>query len=421
MSIMQAERVETLLRARGVRLNGPWQGRAVVSGVEGPPVEFRGGMHITMLSPTPKELEPLARKWEEYRSEKRGGTFEDEHTEDRPRTAAQSVGTGSNERALYIASAHDDREWRSRLMAALKLVFLPGQVFPDEEVSADDGWRQQSRTAIEQSRVAVVLVSPAALASPFLMQEELPALVEAAEHGRLLLTWMVVAPCDWTLARLEKYQAVRPPNVPLNKLPDIEAARELTRIAETLAQQAREPRAAPAAVRRQRGVDDGPIDVEALLGRPYVPDRSVANNSSLAFVAEVHGTAVLICGDASAEVLAASIRTLLSRRGQRRLRVDAFVVPHNGSARNLTRELLELLDCERYLVSTNGSTFRHPDRETIARILAFGRAEPNRPLTLVFNYRTEWTSVWDDPALKARWKYEAIYPSVEGGGIKVQI
>ena len=205
-------------------------------------------------------------------------------------------------------------------------------------------------------------------------------------------------------------------------MPDAEAARELKHLAERLAAQVSERRAAPSA--GGAGSAAPTMDrstSKRSIGRPYTPDRSVANNSSLAFLAELHGKAVLICGDASAEVLTTSIRRLLARRKQERLSVDAFVVPHNGSARNLNRDLLELLDCERYLISTDGSTFRHPDRETIARILAFGRAEPDRPLTLVFNYRTEWTSVWDNPELKTRWNYQAIYPTVEGGGIKVRI
>ena len=93
---------------------------------------------------------------------------------------------------------------------------------------------------------------------------------------------------------------------------------------------------------------------------------------------------LLICGDASADVLAGSIRRLIRQRGESRLRVDAIVVPHGGRAHNLHRQLLELLDCERYLIATSGERYRHPDRETIARILAFGPTDRSVPLTLVF-------------------------------------
>jgi hypothetical protein len=424
MSITQADRVETLLKARGLLRNRPWRGRAAVASPTAPPVTLGSGMQITLLSPTPRELQPLVRKWEESRRTKGGSSIDDERDDNEP-SDDRPAADGTDERPLYIASAAGDSLWRGRLLAALGPSVAQSQVFVDKATLEPGAAfsRELSRTRIEQARVAVVLVSRAALASPYLMQEELPALIKEAERGSLHLTWMLLEPCDWSATNLERFEALRSPGEPLAKLTDRELARAVTQVAARLTQLVNERASNPpaSASQRHRGADDGPIDIEALIGRPYTPDRSVANNSSLAFLAELQGKAVLICGDASAEVLAASIRAVIGRRGQGRLRVDAFVVPHNGSARNLTRELLALLDCERYLISTNGSTFRHPDRETIARILAFGRSSPSTPLTLVFNYRSLWTDVWDNPELKARWNYQTVYPTGNDGGIKVQI
>jgi hypothetical protein len=80
-----------------------------------------------------------------------------------------------------------------------------------------------------------------------------------------------------------------------------------------------------------------------------------------------------------------------------------------------------LLECDRYLFSTDGSAFQHPDRETIARILTYGRASPDRPLTLVFNYRSPTTEIWANPALQSRYRYRALYPEQNGQGIKLQV
>lgn len=162
--------------------------------------------------------------------------------------------------------------------------------------------------------------------------------------------------------------------------------------------------------RNLAGTKDGPVDVDTLAAKAFIGDASVANAASIAFLAEFHDKALLIGGDALDEVLIGSIQSLLTGRKQRRLRVDAFVVPHNGSARNLSRPLLELLECDRYLIATDGGKFGHPNRETIARIIMYGRATPDSRLKLVFNYRTRFTEVWDDPALKARYGYEAFYP-----------
>jgi len=172
---------------------------------------------------------------------------------------------------------------------------------------------------------------------------------------------------------------------------------------------------------RRRDTGRGPPDVPALANTPFTSDRSISNASSIAFLAELHGKSLLVGGDARAEVLCRSIAALLAQRGQERLRVDAFVVPHAGSARNMNRELLMLLECDRYLFSTDGSAFQHPDRETIARILAYGRASPDRPLTLVFNYRSPTTDIWASKELQSRYRYRALYPEQNGQGIKLQV
>jgi hypothetical protein len=181
------------------------------------------------------------------------------------------------------------------------------------------------------------------------------------------------------------------------------------------------PRPATKSSSRRRDTGRGPPNVAALANTPFTDDRSVSNGASIAFLAELHGKSLLVGGDAHAPVLCRSIAALLAQRGQERLRVDAFVVPHAGSARNMNRELLALLECDRYLFSTDGSAFQHPDRETIARILAFGRATPNRPLTLVFNYRSPTTEIWANPALQSRYRYRALYPEQNGQGIKLQV
>jgi beta-lactamase superfamily II metal-dependent hydrolase len=96
----------------------------------------------------------------------------------------------------------------------------------------------------------------------------------------------------------------------------------------------------------------------------------VPNGSSIAFLFEYDGAALLFTGDAYAGVLEQSLARLLVDRGQARLRLDAFKVPHHGSAYNVTPQLLDLIDCDRFLVSTDGSRHGHPDPSTIELIVA---------------------------------------------------
>jgi hypothetical protein len=156
------------------------------------------------------------------------------------------------------------------------------------------------------------------------------------------------------------------------------------------------------------------LDVEAL-SAPSGTDSTAPNGSSIALVAEYDGRRVLLAADAHPDVLLASL-TALGAGG--RYPVDLVKLPHHGSRANLTREVIEALDCRRFAVSTNGTVFGHPDPEAISRVLKF--AGEGRK-TLYFNYASDRTRPWDDPALTARFDYECVFPSVAGEPLVIQI
>lgn len=159
-------------------------------------------------------------------------------------------------------------------------------------------------------------------------------------------------------------------------------------------------------------------DVEELVRARFIPDSSEANGSSIAVLAEFRGKSCLLTGDAFATVLSETIRRLLCDTGAGKLIVDAFKLPHHGSKANINKELLSMLLCGCYLFSTDGKFFRHPDRESVARVLAYGGRGP----TLFFNYHTEHNRMWDDPTLKrGKYPYEVCYTEDEGGGLSIEL
>ncbi len=159
------------------------------------------------------------------------------------------------------------------------------------------------------------------------------------------------------------------------------------------------------------------FDLRSLADAPVRKDTSAANGSSIALLAEFDSRSVLLAGDAHAEVLEKSIKQLQRERGKlgQKLKLNALKLSHHGSANATTIQLLELLDCPRYLVSTNGNIFSHPDREAIARIILHGGDRP----TLCFNYRTPVNALWDEQILRARYGYNAVYPRSDDAGLRV--
>jgi hypothetical protein len=163
--------------------------------------------------------------------------------------------------------------------------------------------------------------------------------------------------------------------------------------------------------------DFAAFDLASLAGTKPKKDPSVPNGSSIALLLEFEGRSMLLTGDAHAHVLAKSIKSLQLARGKEgeKLKLDALKLSHHGSGNATTIELLELLDCPRYLVSSNGNIFYHPDREAIARVILHGGESP----TLCFNYRSTLNGLWDEKVLKERYSYKTIYPPKESKGLRV--
>lgn len=147
-------------------------------------------------------------------------------------------------------------------------------------------------------------------------------------------------------------------------------------------------------------------ELDTLLERQLKVDRAAANGSSIAFLAEFAGKSCLFLADAYHQVIGESIKRLLRQRGQPLLRVDAVKLAHHGSAGNISDELLALIDCPRFLISTNGSRFRHPDAEAMQRIIA---RSPHQPPTLCFNYDSKTTRPWASAELQKQLNYRAEY------------
>ena len=121
-------------------------------------------------------------------------------------------------------------------------------------------------------------------------------------------------------------------------------------------------------------------------------DPSVANGSSIMLLAEFDNHTLLLAGDGHANDLAAALVRLSSNAGSAPFPLAAFKLPHHGSEKNLTRAVLEKVDCNRYLISTDGSTHGHPDHQALLRILRYSKRSPH----LLFNYAEKTTLPWRD-------------------------
>jgi beta-lactamase superfamily II metal-dependent hydrolase len=176
---------------------------------------------------------------------------------------------------------------------------------------------------------------------------------------------------------------------------------------------------------RRRGVPDllgDRLDVEELADVPLLPDKAPANGSTIAVLAEYgegnDRKSCLLTGDAHPDVFEEGLERLCKDRRVDRIAVDALKVPHHGSRFNVSKRALDLIETDRYLFSTNGTSTHHPHLEGVARTIARG-GEP----TLYFNYKVETTAPWDDRRLQRRrgFKYTPVYPDAGTNGLTVDL
>jgi beta-lactamase superfamily II metal-dependent hydrolase len=151
-----------------------------------------------------------------------------------------------------------------------------------------------------------------------------------------------------------------------------------------------------------------PPRIEVFGSEEYVSDNSVANGSSIGFVLEFGGLTCLFTGDATPPVLTDGLRRLATERGVSAVQFDLVKLAHHGSDANIDPELAALMPSPRYLVSTNGARYRHPNAKAINLLISKFKPE------LYFNYASDTTAAWADEGDQKARGYRAFYPPGNG-------
>ena len=141
-------------------------------------------------------------------------------------------------RDLFISYAHEDEQWLHRIVQHLKPLVTAGTItiWSDENIKAGQFWREELNQAIGRARVALLLVSPSYLGSNFVADEEIPALIRAAEARRTRLTWVLLSEATYQSTPVAKLQAAHNLEHPLDTLEAHDRERALSKIADNIAE-----------------------------------------------------------------------------------------------------------------------------------------------------------------------------------------
>lgn len=120
------------------------------------------------------------------------------------------------------------------------------------------------------------------------------------------------------------------------------------------------------------------IDLQSLADCEERSDASKTNRASISMLLQFRGRTLLFLADTHADDV---FKKLDGRK-----KVDLIKLPHHGSSKNITKEFIDNMETEIYMISTNAKKYDHPDLKTLAKIICKKTKYHKR---IYFNYKSE--------------------------------
>ncbi len=132
-----------------------------------------------------------------------------------PRIVHQKFGS-KKERSrsrVFVSYSHADKDYLADIQRHFKPFLNQIDFWDDSKISPGQKWKQEIQKAINETKVAILLVSTDFLGSDFIATDELPPLLKAAEEDGAVILIVIVKPCLFEeFPVLNVYQAMNPPN-----------------------------------------------------------------------------------------------------------------------------------------------------------------------------------------------------------------
>lgn len=128
---------------------------------------------------------------------------------------------------------------------------------------------------------------------------------------------------------------------------------------------------------------------------------SLTNKSSIACLLEVEKVKILLLGDAAAEEIVKSLMELGYSKNNK-LKVDFCKIAHHASRHNTSNELIQMLECSNYIISTRQTPKGRPSKECLSRIIC----NSSKEVCFYCNYELDWNKIFsEDEFLQYKMKF----------------
>jgi TIR domain len=120
---------------------------------------------------------------------------------------------------VFVSYSHLDKEHLTDIQRHFKPFLSQIDFWDDSKIQPGQKWKDEIKNAINQTKVAILLVSTDFLGSEFIATDELPPLLKAAEENGAVILILILKPCLFEeFDELNKFQALNPPSKPVIKM-----------------------------------------------------------------------------------------------------------------------------------------------------------------------------------------------------------
>ena len=146
---------------------------------------------------------------------------------------------------VFISYSHTDSKWLQKLRPFLKVLERDHgiKIWDDTAIKPGGKWKEDIKRALQQTKVAVLLVSQQFLASDFITDQELPHFLKASEKEGLTILWVAISASTWKSSPIAQFQATNDPGRPLDSLSSSKLKSELVKIEQSIQQAINPPEA----------------------------------------------------------------------------------------------------------------------------------------------------------------------------------
>ena len=159
---------------------------------------------------------------------------------------------------VFVCYAHEDNDskkprnerWLDRLLQQLAPLAIQDQVcaWSDKDIENGQDWHQRIQLTLENVKAAVLLVSPAFLASTYIRNSEIPVLLKNAQNRGVVIIPVIVRHCLFKETTfkypdsvhgpeklsLASLQSANSPSIPLNSMSEHEQDKVLLEVTQSL-------------------------------------------------------------------------------------------------------------------------------------------------------------------------------------------